>query len=184
MLVVAVLVATAACSPPPDGGGSGTWVIPAGSHDTVGVGPSLTTSDVLALRVRFDDSARYTTTDPANQADINKLRGFSDCSAHHHTNSARFGWRWLDGRLEVLAYTYVGGQRQSKLLTTTEPGEWLDLRLEAEGATYEFSVDGEVTTMPRGCADAGLAKYDLWPYFGGDEVAPHEVRIQYETAAP
>jgi hypothetical protein len=156
------------------------WVIPAGSHDMLGANVALTTTDVLSLRVRFDASADYTTVDPANQADINKLRGFSDCSTHHQTNSARFGWRWLDGHLEILAYDYVGGQRQWQLLTTTAPGEWLDLRLEAIGATYVFTVDGVSTVMPRGCADAGLAKYELWPYFGGDEVAPHDVRIEHE----
>jgi len=183
LLGLALAVAVA-CAPAPGGGGGpsgpATWVIPAGSHDMLGATVSFTTSDLLALRVRFDASAEYATVDPANQADINKLRGFSDCSSHHQTDSARFGWRWMDGRIDLLAYDYVAGERQSQLLTTTSPGVWIDLRLEAVGATYLFTVNGVTTVMPRGCADSGLVKYDLWPYFGGDEVAPHEVRIEHE----
>jgi hypothetical protein len=146
----------------------------------LGATVSFTTSDLLALRVRFDASAEYATVDPANQADINKLRGFSDCSSHHQTDSARFGWRWNTDRIELLAYTYVSGERQWALLGSVLPGEWHDLDLQATSTGYGFTLDGVTTTMPRGCSASGLLKYHLWPYFGGDEVAPHTITLQLE----
>ena len=50
--------------------------------------------DELKFRVKFDSTAFYSTTSPANQYDINKLYGFADNNAHHHQFSARIGWRW------------------------------------------------------------------------------------------
>ena len=47
----------------------------------------------LKFSVVFDSSAVYTSVDPVNQYDINKLYGFSDNGADHHQFSARFGWR-------------------------------------------------------------------------------------------
>lgn len=172
----------AACTPPPTGGGGGvrTWTIPAGAHDAIGATFATTTSDRLHFRARFDESAQYATVDPANQLDINKLRGFSDCSSHHQTDSARFGWRWASDRVELLAYTYVDGERQWALLGSALPGEWHDFEIRATGSTYVFALDGVETVVPRGCATPGLLKYHLWPYFGGDEVAPHDISIEME----
>ncbi len=178
------LVTAAGCSAPPGGGGGGggptVWTIPAGAHDATGSSVAFTATDVVEFRTRFDTSAEYSTADPANQADINKLRGMSDCGSHHHTNSARFGWRWNVDRIEILAYTYVAGVRDDVLLGSVLPGEWHDYRLELTPTGYEFTFDGVTTTTPRGCAQADLAKYHLWPYFGGDEVAPHTITIEIE----
>lgn len=179
----AALVMVAGCSAPPSGGGGGgptVWTIPAGAHDATGATVAFTSTDVLEFRARFDASAEYTTIDPANQADINKLRGLSDCGNHHHTDSARFGWRWNVDRVEILAYTYVGGVRDSVVLGSAQPDEWHDYRLELTPTGYEFTLDGVTTTTPRGCSGAALAKYHLWPYFGGDEVAPHTITLEIE----
>ena len=46
----------------------------------------------LKFIVKFDASAIYQTSNPANQYDINKLYGFSDNNANHQDYSARFGW--------------------------------------------------------------------------------------------
>src|SRR3712207_4490871 len=40
--------------------------------------------------VRFDSTAIYQSLTAENQYDINKLYGFSDNNAHHHSFSARF----------------------------------------------------------------------------------------------
>jgi hypothetical protein len=31
--------------------------------------------------------------------------------------------------------------------------------------------------MDRGCSGGSLASYQLYPYFGGDETAPHDITI-------
>ncbi len=141
---------------------------------------SMVTKDSLSFRTTFDDSAIYATEAPSNQGDINKLYGFSDCLGHHHTNSARFGWRWLNDELQIHAYTYVDKARQSQLMGVVGIGETHDYSLAIEGDHYVFRLDEHEIQMPRGCAGRGQPKYMLWPYFGGDETAPHEIRIYLE----
>lgn len=35
-----------------------------------------------------------------------------------------------------------------------------------------------IVKMPRGCGSKKSVGYKLFPFFGGDEVAPHEVKIE------
>ncbi len=156
-----------------------TFTILEGRHRAVNR-MSLVTKDALVFQVMFDESAIYATTDPANQADINKLYGFSDCNSHHQTNSARFGWRWLNNQLEILTYVYKDEIRTSKSFGAIPINETLDYALHIEGSNYVFTLNGHSITMERGCSDTGLVKYMLWPYFGGDETAPHDITIWLE----
>ncbi|MGK0362182.1 MAG: hypothetical protein ACI9U2_004502 [Bradymonadia bacterium] len=153
--------------------------IAAGSH-SANHGVAAQRGSLLRFRATFDDTAIYETRDPSNQADINKLYGFADCSAHHHTNSARFGWRWYDDELQILAYTYVDGDRQWSLLGSAPLNEAVEYRIQLDGDRYVFTFDGQVTEMPRGCDGNGGVKYRLYPYFGGDEEAPHDISITVE----
>ena len=125
----------------------------------------------------FDNSAIYTSTLPANQADINKLYGASDCGTNHHANSARFGWRWYNGRLEIHAYTYLNGKRNTAYITSVKLGEPSAYELALEDNQYRFIVNGESIVLPRACT--GITEgYQLYPYFGGDELAPHDITIR------
>lgn len=127
--------------------------------------------------VRFDSSAIYKTAIPLNQFDINKLYGFSDNSAMHHQFSARFGWRWSDGALRLFAYVYNEGKVESAEISTVEIGKAVQCTLRVKGSRYEFQVGDEITTMPRASTTEKGKGYLLYPYFGGDETAPHDVRI-------
>lgn len=182
-LIALLAGAVGACTPDPGPAGPGgpvqptRWYILAGHHEATDQRIELTTVDSLSFSVRFDDSAAYTSIDPANQLDWNKLRGMSDCGAHHQTASARVGWRWNGTAVELGAYTYAGGVVTSTVLGAIAPGSTHELTIAADGASYRFTLDGVTTTMPRGCADVGVVKYHLWPYFGGDEVAPHDITI-------
>jgi hypothetical protein len=153
------------------------YIIPKGEH--YATDNSLKAVDVSELRfvVKFDSSAVYQTTDPENQYDINKLYGFSDNGALHQQFSARFGWRWSDGALRLFAYTYNGGVRDSKELGVINIGEEVHCAIKVSGERYVFRVKDSVETMPRLSATAKAKGYQLYPYFGGDEAAPHEVRI-------
>jgi hypothetical protein len=131
----------------------------------------------LSFTVRFDSSAIYTSQLPINQLDINKLYGFSDNNASHHDFSARFGWRWSDNALRLFAYIYNDGHVDSKELTTISIGANIQCRLEVTERTYIFTVDGNSFTMPRKSSTSRAIGYQLYPYFGGDEPAPHEIRI-------
>jgi hypothetical protein len=140
--------------------------------------------DVSALHfmVRFDESAKYRTQAPENQGDINKLLGFADNSGHHHRFSARFGWCWNDDRLELHAYVYNDGVRSSKFLGAIDLGTEHSCSITVTQDAYVFTLDGESATMPRKSPLPRARGSKLFPYFGGQETAPHPVRIWIREA--
>lgn len=135
-------------------------------------------SDALKFKAIFDESAIYEAASAINQHDIHKLYGFSDCGTSHHKNSARFGWRWYNDSLEIHAYTYAFGKRQTpEFITTVSINEPHNYLIQISGDKYIFSVDEKTVEVPRGCSGSPSGYY-LNPYFGGDETAPHDVNIK------
>jgi hypothetical protein len=127
--------------------------------------------------VKFDSSALYQSQDPANQYDINKLYGFSDNGGDHHQYSARIGWRWSDGALRLFAYVYNAGIVASQEITTAAIGQEIHCSIKATANAYEFVINETAMSLPRSASTSKAKGYQLYPYFGGDETAPHEVRI-------
>jgi len=156
-----------------------TYIIPAGQNFCVGNAYTVDTFWGVNFQAIFDSSCIYTSADPANQADINKLYGFSDLSSHHHQNSARFGWNWQGGKLRIYGYCYMMGIRQSTEICTVSLNEPHTFSIELRAGQYFFSVDNKYfTLMERAAQEPYAHGYGLLPYFGGDEPAPHEVRIK------
>ncbi|HEY0752055.1 MAG TPA: hypothetical protein VGD26_12925 [Chitinophagaceae bacterium] len=131
----------------------------------------------LNFLVRFDSTAIYRTQSAENQYDINKLYGFSDNGADHHQFSARFGWRWSNDALRLFAYTYNNGEMSSKELTTIPIGAEVKCSIKVAGNSYTFIVNDITETMQRTSTLPSAKGYQLYPYFGGDETAPHDVHI-------
>jgi hypothetical protein len=134
----------------------------------------------LTFRVKFDSSAIYKTRKAENQYDINKLFGFSDNNTTHHQFSARFGWRWSDDALRLFGYNYNNGKRNFKELATIEIGRIYTCSITVAGSEYIFAVNGVETRMPRESTTTMAEGYQLYPYFGGDETAPHDIFIWIE----
>jgi hypothetical protein len=154
------------------------YTIPAGQqYSNPSPFRSVQTSEMKFV-VKFDSSAIYTNVNPVNQYDINKLFGFSDNNADHQDYSARFGWRWSDGALRLFAYTYNKGARASRELGTVAIGAEISCSIKVADSTYIFSIgDKAITTMPRLSTTPQGQGYQLYPYFGGDELAPHNINI-------
>ncbi len=153
------------------------YIIPKGAQGSLQSSLKTVKHDSLVFVVYFDSSAIYTTIDKANQGDINKLYGFSDCSSLHQTNSARFGWRYYKNGLELFAYTYKSGTRGFKTLGSIKPNKKYTCTIVAKTNEYVFYLDGKnPVLMARGCSN-GAMQYQLYPYFGGDENAPQNVNI-------
>ena len=131
----------------------------------------------LRFRVRFDSTAIYQTTTTDNQWDINKLYGFSDNGSDHHQFSARFGWNWSEGALRLHAYVYNHGARESKELCAIPIGKEMECSIKVAQGAYLFTVGELTTTMLRQSGAPQAKGYQLYPYFGGDEPAPHDIRI-------
>ncbi len=137
--------------------------------------------DYLAYHVIFDSSAIYQCKTQENQWDTNKLFGFADSDEHHQKNSARFGWRWLDGQLEILAYCYVNGERVIEELGTTAIGASNYYEIQLTSSHYVFRFRNVIHRVSRKHSGSG-AHYLLFPYFGGDERAPHDIMIMMKRA--
>ena len=132
----------------------------------------------LKFKAIFDSSCIYSTVDPTNQADICKLYGFADNNSFHQVNSARFGWNWLNDSLRIHAYCYVNSVRIYKELGTVPINSPSDYSIEVIPGKYIFTLNGKVDTMDRFSLDPQAIGYRLYPYFGGDEPAPHEIKIR------
>ncbi|KYG77455.1 hypothetical protein [Roseivirga spongicola] len=135
-------------------------------------------SETLNLTVRFDESVRYNLGNK-NQQDINKLFGFADCNSLHHENSARFGWNYNPetDQVDIFTYVYQKKKRLYQQIGSMEIGTAVDMSISLEDHQYRFLFEDQSVVVERGAAcDTGVY-YLLYPYFGGDEVAPQDIRL-------
>jgi hypothetical protein len=153
------------------------YTIPAGAHFAMLNKYTPVETAELKFAVRFDSSAIYQTRIAQNQYDINKLYGFSDNGSDHHQFSARFGWRWSDGALRLFAYVYNGGKVASEELGVVRIGAEIQCRIKVTPDRYLFYCNEQMAALPRKSATAAGKGYRLYPYFGGDETAPHQIAI-------
>ena len=153
-----------------------TYRIPAGAHYSTKSSYEELSVSTMKFKVLFDSSAVYQTEESQNQGDINKLYGMADCSSMHQKNSARFGWRWYENALEIWAYAYVSGSRKMSFIKNVRLNTTSTYELLFTDSTYTFKVDDSVVSLPRNCGEQARG-YKLYPYFGGDEPAPHDIRI-------
>lgn len=160
-----------------------TYTIPKSAHYALGYNSThleLIRANHLHFTAIFDSSAIYSTTDENNQKDVNKLYGFSDNQASHHLFSARVGWSWYKDSLRLFGYTYNDSVRAIQLLGTFNIGQQIDcnIGIDTIGKQYLFTVNGQTTPMPRMAKTPMIVGYKLYPYFGGDEVAPRAISIK------
>jgi hypothetical protein len=134
-------------------------------------------SSSLIFNATFDESVVYECQTIENQWDTNKLFGFSDCNSAHHENSARFGWRWINKRIEIIAYCYVNGERIIEYIGSTQPFKTNSYEIQLTDTHYIFRFDNETMEIPRAKPCDTGAYYLLFPYFGGNETAPHDIHI-------
>jgi hypothetical protein len=154
------------------------YTIPQGQHYATQNTFQAVSYDELKFTVQFDSSAVYHTTDPKNQEDINKLYGFSDNNAEHQQFSARFGWNWARNALRLYAYVYNNGERISKEIISVQIGDTYTCSIKISSDHYIFSANNVKVEMLRNSTTANAVGYKLYPYFGGDETAPHEIDIR------
>jgi hypothetical protein len=136
-----------------------------------------TRSNTLSFQVIFDESAIYTSNDPINQYDINKLYGLSDCGNNHTETSIRFGWRWLNDSLEILWFKHTDNVFSFAKIKSIEFDDIVDFSIQFDNNYYYMSVGSDTVTIARPCNRSSNRKYFLWPYFGGQETAPHDIKI-------
>ena len=137
----------------------------------------VTSYSKLKFLAKFDSSAIYKTIDPGRQNDINKLYGFSDNNTTHHQFSARFGWRWSNNELRLFGYIYNDGLNEFKDLGTVALGAENVCAIKVTPTAYHFLLNGKTDSLPRTSKTIKAEGYKLYPYFGGNESAPHTINI-------
>jgi hypothetical protein len=134
----------------------------------------------LRFQAKFDPSNIYTLP-PGDQADSNKLFGFSDCGRYAGNSSARIGWRWFRNRLEITAVAhYEGNWHLYEILGVADLTTIHDFEIELspDRAHYRFRFDhGPPVEMKRDCDSESMWGYVLYPYFGGNLTAPHDMEL-------
>jgi len=142
----------------------------------------------LQYDIMFDSGAKYYHGD-IDQYDINKLFGLS--FGHHHTNSVRFGWRSLGNlttSVEILSYCYLNGNRvnedgQNLFISMVDIGRYYTYRIDISDKFYTLTILDDkkvigqkiVYHKPIPCWG-----YQLYPYFGGNKKAPHDIKILFK----
>jgi hypothetical protein len=162
----------------------GLYTIQKGSHYCDQTKIELINKPSITAVVTFNNSAKYTSLTAENQGDVNKLIGFSDCGSDHQENSARLGWSWNGQALVIYAYAYNNKQRITKTLGTAPLNEPFTCSVKAEKGQYYFKLNNTVDSIPRHCSEYTGMHYKLFPYFGGDEVAPHPISLKVEEINP
>ena len=156
------------------------YVIKKGMHYSDQSDAEVLNKAYISVKATFNNSAKYTSYDPVNQADVNKLIGFSDCGTEHQQNSARLGWSWNGTGLVIYAYAYVNKKRVIKSMGVVALDKPFACSLKATTNHYVFKVNDVIDSIPRYCTSDSAFRYKLFPYFGGDETAPHEISIRIE----
>jgi hypothetical protein len=168
-----------------------TFTIDRGEHYATPRAFKVFKGDTLRFNAKFNESAIYDLGNNTDQYDLNKLSGFTDCDSVVHENSARFTWRWLNNRLEVLPYTYANGTRyipaQEIPLAIVDLNKTYQYEIKTIKDHYSFKITsptGEVVVaeQPRGCDKDKTIKTLLFPYFGGNATAPHAVKIDLSVS--
>lgn len=146
--------------------------------------------EALRYEVEFTESCRYRFgTD--DDADVNKLFGIAFITwgsfwfviknlfkgrlkALHHYNSIRWGWRYdaLSGRIELIKYVYINGDRFMIYSASLNIGKSADLDI-IKYNEYKWDIFSSYINMP----NTWLC-YELNPYFGGNRTAPHDMEIK------
>lgn len=155
-----------------------------GKHYPKGFNFSLFFSNELNFVCKFDKNCIYDLKSNDN-FDINKLFGFST-TIHQHIQSARIGWRCIDNKnIELLLYVYNESNRilekTNHILGTVKPDEKFYCSIIKQNKTFVFKFfKGNKTVksveIPRSKTYFPL-KYILYPYFGGNRKAPHDMDI-------
>ena len=160
------------------------FLIPKGKHDAKGFHFGFTFKRKIQFDAYFDESCLYHFGD-VDDYDINKLFGMST-TWFHHRQSARIGWRCVNGQtIQLLTYSYNNGSRKNEehdILGEVLPGEKFTCVIEDRETDYAFRFKKEDDVSWTNAHDDKkpdwfIFHYYLWPYFGGNKVAPYDMKI-------
>lgn len=129
----------------------------------------------LLFQAQFFKSCIYDSPDSS----INKLYGFTDCNSVVHSNSCRFGWRVRsDSTFDIFAYWYNDGRLGWYFLGNTRAETSDTYEIWAKQDEYYFRFNEKIFTTFRSKECVHGIRERLFPYFGGNATAPHQMQIE------
>jgi len=151
-------------------------------HYPTGINFDTTTSNTNSCSAFFDENCLYQ-IEGENNSDVNKLWGFPS-AIHHQIQSARLGWRCQDGEnIEILTYCYKDSAinfDELHVIDTIKPNDILNCTLINTRFEYIFQYSRDNYSIEQTVSkssDCFPIHYYLFPYFGGNETAPHDMDI-------
>ncbi len=141
---------------------------------------SITNKDTIEFEACFDENCLYN-LHTLDNFDVNKLFGVST-SLNHMEQSARIGWRCLNGAdIQLFAYTHANWKIQEpRLIATVLPNEKFTCSIRIEEKCFVFRFKKEETqriVSVLKTENKSKIKYLLYPYFGGNIPAPHDMSL-------
>lgn len=148
-----------------------------GHYSTHTFKPYLGLKKEFLITVQFTDSCRYNLGD-IDQLDINKLWGVS--FGLHEKNSIRIGWAYntFTDKIDLYYYIYENGIRKYQKFSECFINEIVTLKLYLNNDNFYLEKNNtwDAVEVPYVYPSLKLGYY-LFPYFGGNEVAPHDIII-------
>lgn len=122
-----------------------------------------------------------------DQEDTNKLFGIG-YFWNHHTDSARFGWLFKEGKIQINGYLYVNGQKIIERLCSVPLGFKMEFHLIVNHALkyYTFKVKNPANGVILSERDFSFThdktlSFPLGIYFGGNRTAPQRMTIEMKN---
>lgn len=141
----------------------------------------------LSKTVVFTNSCRYRIKGE-DMYDINKLFGIGYFFSHH-TDSARFGWRYnpIMEMVEIFSYCFVNKERIDWPLGEIKINHPYELGISVKSDKYFFyviDIKSNEMIMHETITKTHNKKwsYPLGLYFGGNKKAPHKMKVKFERA--
>ena len=163
------------------------YIIKKGKHRANGFNFGIIFKKSIRFRCKFDESCLYDLGNTDN-FDINKLYGFST-TYFHQKQSGRVGWRCIDKKnIQLLSYSYNDSNRSledSELLGEVKPNELFECKITDYEDHYLYEKKKkkngrfQITShaIDKKQKDWFLFHYILFPYFGGNNPAIHDMKI-------
>ena len=133
---------------------------------------------VLKHDITFTESCLYKFGD-VDDFDINKLFGRS--FGMHHKNSVRFGWRTEKDKILISSYVYINGIREYNDICTCDINKKYTFTIDCRDTLILLEISAEPYKTRYGIKMENHTNfgYKLYPYFGGNKKAPHDIMIEF-----
>lgn len=127
---------------------------------------------------KFKSDPSYIVPNKEDQKDTNKIFGISD-GWHHHEHSVRIGWRhdFNTNQTTYCVYYYKDGKHYTEDLGPLKMNQDIYVCIEIKKDHYKVTTVDKSLEIPRTSRWFG-PRYYLYPYFGGQQVAPKQFRIK------